>query len=213
MRMGRKERGIVLFCILLSLSGCVKVPAPDTVLEVLAPERELAVASTKTGVSAFLKCTGYEKEDWYNITSSFVADNSDFAVFKNAANTDTYIVYDGAAYSIGECFGGYGMTSMALADLNQDGAYELYYTFSFGSGLHLSNIGYFDPVSREVTILEYTLNSHQNDLMLTANEAGDLCVNLARLDSFRSFVDFSMKAEKLVGTVVFEENAVKVDEM
>lgn len=213
MCMRRKERGIVLFCILLSLSGCAKVPAQDAVFEVLAPESELTVTSAKTGVSAFLKCTGYEKEDWYNITPAFIADNSDFSIFKNVTDTYTYILYDGTAYDIGECFGGFGMTSMALADLNKDGAYELYYTFSFGSGLHISSIGYFDPASKEVTILEYALNSHQNELMLTVNEAGDLCINLARIDSFRSFVDFSMKAEELVGTVVFKENAIELDEI
>lgn len=228
--MERKKRGIVLFCILLSLSGCgtghgadgketepgqpevsSAMPEQDVKLEVLAPETEFTVASSKTGVPAFLKCTGYEG-DWYNITPAFVADNSDFMVFKDLTETDTYIVYDGAAYDIGECFGGYGLTSMALADLNGDGAYELYYTFSFGSGLHLSNIGYFDPVSKEAVLLEYSLNSHQNELMLTVNEAGDLCVNLAQIDSFQSFVDFSIKADALAGTMVFEENTVKLDE-
>ena len=102
------------------------------------------------------------------------------------------------------------MTSMALADLNQDGEYELYYTFSFGSGVHALSIGYFDPVKKEVTILDCPLQLHLHELILTVNESGDLCVNIAVIDekSYQSFVDFSLKAQELIGAVVFEENTI-----
>lgn len=64
-------------------------------------------------------------------------------------------MYNGEVYSIGECFGGFGLTSLALADLNKDDVYELYYTFSCGSGLHRSQVGYFEPISKEIHIFEF----------------------------------------------------------
>ena len=46
--------------------------------------------------------------------------------------------------------------------------------------------------------------------MLTVNESGDLCVNIAVIDekSYQSFVDFSLKAQELTGTVVLKEDTI-----
>lgn len=74
--------------------------------------------------------SGYEADECYNVTPAFIADNSDYAVFKYSNSTESFILYDDEVYSIGTCVGGFGITSMALADLNKDGMYELYYTFS-----------------------------------------------------------------------------------
>lgn len=232
--MVKKKKAIcLLFCMVCSLSACAQKPGSDMDFKameselsiapsqtpdhdmpfaVIAPESELTIVPSETRVSEFTTCAGYtaEEGDYYNITPDFIADNSDFKIFKNAASTDSFIMYDGEVYSVGICFGGFGVTSMALADLNQDGEYELYYTFSFGSGLHILSIGYFDPVKKEVTLLDYDLESHGHELMLTVNESGDLCVNIAVIDekSYQSFVDFSFKAQELIGTVVFEENTI-----
>lgn len=115
-------------------------------------------------------------------------------------------MYDGGVYSIGCCFGGYGITSMALADLNGDNQYELYYTFSWGSGIIRSQIGYFDPVSKEVTILDY--DDFVSEKMLTVNEAGELCVN-SGIPDFDTLVDFSMKAQEVIGIIIFENGEIK----
>ena len=233
-RMGKKKKAIcLLFCMICSLSACAQKPASDVdsggleaelssapfetsvqdmPLEVIAPESELTIVPSKTRVSEFIKCAGDTEEegDYYNITPDFIADNSDFEIFKSVSSTDSFIMYDGEVYSVGICFGGFGVTSMALADLNQDGAYELYYTFSFGSGVHALSIGYFDPVKKEVTILDCPLQLHLHELMLTVNESGDLCVNLAVIaeETYQSFVDFSLEAQELIGTVVFGEDTM-----
>lgn len=233
-RMGKKKKAIcLLFCMIYSLSACAKTPASnmdsgvpeaelssapfatsvqDMPLEVIAPESELTIVPSKTRVSEFTKCAGYtaEEGDYYNITPDFIADNSDFEIFKSVSSTDSFIMYDGEVYSIGICFGGFGLTSMALADLNQDGEYELYYTFSFGSGVHALSIGYFDPVKKEVTILDCPLWLHLHELLLTVNEAGDLCVNLAMIaeETYQSFVDFSLEAQELIGTIFYTEDTI-----
>lgn len=95
---------------------------------------------------------------------------------------------------------------MALADINMDGQYELYYTFSWGSGIHHSQIGYFDPVRKEETIFDYSCCDFE--MMLTVNSSGNLCVNSAALDDMDSFVDFVIKAEDLIGMIVFEDKGI-----
>lgn len=232
--MGKKERAIcLLFCMICSLSACARKPVSDvdsgasepelssapyeTSVQnmppaVIAPESKLTIVPSKTRVSEFTKCAGdtAEEDDFYNITPDYIADNSEFEIFKDIYSTDSFIMYDSEVYSIGTCFGGFGLTSMALADLNQDGAYELYYTFSFGSGVHALSIGYFDPVKKEVTILDCPLQLHLHELMLTVNESGDLCVNIAVIDeeTYQSFVDFSLEAQELIGTVVSTEDTI-----
>ncbi len=150
--------------------------------------------------------TYYDTDECYNITPDFVADNSDYYIFKYSSSTESFIMYDGEIYSIGTCFGGFGITSMALADLNKDGTYELYYTFSYGSGLHHSHVGYFEPINKEIHVFEDDdlLNS---DMVLTVNDSGDLCVNSAIFD-MDDFVNFTIKAEYFIGTLGFEENQV-----
>lgn len=212
MRMGRIGRGIVFFGILLSLSGCAGAEKQDEASTEMAQERETAIAFSEIRVLQSAECKDYAENDYVNITPDFIADHSAFEILKNVTDADTCIVYDGVSYPIGVCHGGFGMTSMALADLNKDGEYELYYTYSFGSGVHISSIGYFDPVNKEVTEFAYSLNAHQKELLLTVNEAGDLCVNIAQIDSYQSFVDFSLKAQELVGRILYEENEITLHE-
>lgn len=199
-------------CITIGLSACSISPISEkTALDTLAPESELTIISSDTQVSDFLKkmqefTTYYETDECYNITPDFVADNSDYSIFKYNSSTESFIMYDGEIYSVGTCFGGLGITSMALADLDEDETYELYYTFSWGSGLHRSYVGYFEPINKKIHVFEddVLLNS---DMILTANNSGDLCVNSATLD-MDDFVNFTIRAQDFIGTLDFEENQV-----
>lgn len=204
----------LLLPITFLLSACSAGAVSDnTASDILAPQAEMTIASSKTQVSGFAARNKtdallYDTDECYNITPDFIADNSEFAIFKYDRSTESFIMYDGDVYSIGTCFGGYGITSMALADMNTDGQYELYYTFSWGSGIHRSQIGYFDPISKEVTVFDYSF--YNADMMLTLNDAGDLCVNSAVLE-IDSFVDFSIKAQDLIGTIVFDGERIMLN--
>lgn len=214
--MKRKAQSIVylLFCIVPILSACSINPTSEkAVLDTLAMESEMTITSSNTRVSDFLAKNKnfepeYETEMCCNITPDFIADNSDYEIFKYSTSTQSFIMYDGKVYSIGECFGGFGITSMALADLNRDGEYELYYTFSWGSGIHRSQVGYFEPKSKEVHIFDYSL--YNDDMMLTVNESGDLCVNKASFE-FDDYVNFTGKAQYFMGTVIFEEDRITLN--
>ena len=208
----------LLFLIVFILSACSTTADSDnTELSVLAPETEMTITSNKTQVLKFVFenknfTSDYDKDECFNITPDFISDNSEYAVFKYDTSAESFIMYNGEVYSIGDCFGGFGIISMALADINMDGQYELYYTFSWGSGLHRSQIGYFDPVSREVTIFDYSyfggpFSFLSSEMILTVNASGDLCVNSAIID-LDSFVDFSITAQELIGTIVLDEDEI-----
>lgn len=202
------------FCTLLILSACSGNSAPEkAALDTLAMESEMTITSSNTQVSDFVAKnidfkSDYETDECYNITPAFIADNSEYEIFKYSNSTQSFVMYDGEVYSIGRCFGGYGITSMALADLNKDGEYELYYTFSFGSGMHRSQVGYFDPISKEEYIFEYSLPN--SDMMLTVNKSGDLCVNSASL-VLNDFVNFTIEAQDFMGTVNFKEGRIELN--
>ena len=48
---------------------------------------------------------------------------------------------------------------------------------------------------------------YDSDMILTVNESGDLCVNSAVLD-FDTYVDFSIKAENLMGKIIFDRDEI-----
>lgn len=202
----------MLLSVAFLLLACSTTTVSDNMAyDILAAETEMIITSSKAQVSKLKNknfITSYDMDECYNITPDFIADNSDLAIFKYDQSAESFIMYDNDIYSVGTCFGGFGITSMALADLNMDGQYELYYTFSWGSGLYRSQIGYFDPVDEEVTIFDYSFPL--SDMMLTVNESGDLCVNSAVVDA-DSFVNFSIKAQDLIGTIVFDGDRIMLD--
>lgn len=62
---------------------------------------------------------------------------------------EAFLVYDGAVYPLGTGFGGWGVTEFAY--INQDGQDQLYFIYSWGSGMHHTHIGAFDFNSKELT--------------------------------------------------------------
>lgn len=98
--------------------------------------------------------------------------------------------------------------SVALADLNRDGQYELYFTFLWGSGILRSQIGYFNPSNKKVTVFDQSV--FISDLMLTVNESGTLCVNTVTPDYYDidSSVDYVVKAQEQIGTITLERHRI-----
>lgn len=74
-----------------------------------------------------------------------------------------------------------------------------------GSGIHRSQIGYFDPVDKEVTVLDDSFLF--SDIMLTVNKSGDLCVNGTFFDSY-SNVNFTLEAQSILGTIAHERGKI-----
>lgn len=57
------------------------------------------------------------------------------------ASMPTYVVRGNEYVSLGTSFGGDGVYSVIAADINGDGKKDLVYLYSWGSGLHRTNIG------------------------------------------------------------------------
>lgn len=68
-----------------------------------------------------------------------------FQVTEGVRQFDTFVIADGIVYPIGIGFGGMGVHTHLVTDLDQDGAAELVYAFSYGSGVHQSQVGILYP--------------------------------------------------------------------
>lgn len=196
----------VLFAMFFAVSGCEKE------YSVKASVSELTIESSSNNVNSFLAkntsySSQYEDDICNNITPDYIDNNSDYSIFKFKNSAASFLMYKGEIYELGTSFGGYGVVSMALADFNNDDAYELYFTFSWGSGIHHSQIGYFDPSTNKVTIFNYTNLNY--DLILTTNEKGELCVNETVFES-DSFVDYTITAGKSLGRIIWDDE-IKLD--
>ncbi|MCL6460065.1 MAG: M56 family metallopeptidase, partial [Gorillibacterium sp.] len=176
--------------------------------------KEASITGTTDGVEAFLALqknfkSGYDTDKCFNITPAAVKENSDYKIFKYAASSASFLLYDGKVYPLGEWFGGSGVTSIKLADLDEDGQNELYFTYSWGSGLNRSYAAYFNPTTQQVTTFS---SAHLNkDLMVVDNGSGGLALYEASFTSMDSFVNIEMKATKHISDIVFKEGQITLD--
>ena len=157
--------------------------------------------------------TGYDNDRFYNVSPSELSEKYGFNILKldlsfNILKLDqsccSYLMYEDKIYSLESSFGGYGTTSFAVADINKDGLKELYFTYSWGSGIHRSQIGYFDPATKEVICFNY---SNTNNDMTFYVDAGTLVVCNAEVRA-DSFVDIDTICLTKVGELRFEEDQI-----
>lgn len=126
---------------------------------------------TESGVDEFIAQysvpqSEYENDELYNITPQEITDKYGFRIFKYSQNCETFLEYNGNVYILGTGFGGNGTTSFAVTDLNNDGNIEIYFTYSWGSGMHHSQVGYFDTATLKEIDFDY---SSWDDMVLTVN--------------------------------------------
>lgn len=169
------------------------------------------ISGTQDGVEDFLSLqqdfkSGYDMDTCYNITPDYMKESSDYLIFKYDTSSASFLLYEGKVYPLGEWFGGSGVTSIALADLNGDQKSELYFTYSWGSGLHRSHAAYFDPASKQVVVFDYT---HLNeDMIVTDNDDGGLSLYAAAVSKFDSFVNFDMERSDFISDIVYENGQI-----
>lgn len=174
------------------------------------PARSM-IYGTDDGVSEFLTrnkafVSGYEQDNCYNITPYHVLQNSEYSVFKYNASCASFLLYKDDIYAMGEWFGGFGVTSMAICDLNSDKMPELYFTFSWGSGLHRSHAAYFDPILKQVVTLDHT--QMNEDIIIAENESGELSLYRSTIAYMNNFVDFALDKTELIANIVYENGKI-----
>jgi hypothetical protein len=72
-----------------------------------------------------------------------------FLVTDGVRAHETYVIKDKKVYHIGSGFGGKGVSSVVVADPNGDGRDKLIFAYSFGSGVHRSQVGVFDVLAKK----------------------------------------------------------------
>ena len=167
------------------------------------------------GVDDFLKLLDGYKGDYdddycYNVTPEDITDNYNFSIFKFDKSCSSFLLYDDKVYPLGEWFGGYGVTSFAVADLNEDGKFELYFTCSWGSGIPRSQVGYFDTANKEMVLFDFSI--WFQECMLGTDSDNTLCVYDADYH-VKSYVDIEMSASEKVASIIFDgENISLIEE-
>ncbi|OBZ11118.1 M56 family metallopeptidase [Bacillus sp. FJAT-26390] len=175
-----------------------------------------AIVGTQDGVDAFLALqkdfkSGYDTDKCYNITPESIKENAKYTIFKYAESSASFLLYEGEVYPLGEWFGGHGVTSMALADLDSDGEMELYFTYSWGSGLHRSHAAYFNPSAKEVVTLPYM---HMNeDMALVNNRDGRLSLYAAAIATMTDFANFDTERTDYISDIVYANGKILLNAM
>ena len=82
---------------------------------------------------------------------------------------------------------------------------EIYFTFSWGSGIYRSQIGYFDMATEEVKIFDYS--NEDNDMSFYV-DSGKLQVCNARVTPMGSTLLKIVNLKK-VGKIVLDEGEIK----
>ena len=142
---------IDLSLIMRALTGDENTQLPIDVFELTPAETEIPQALAEH----YSKTKAY-KPDFYSVLPQLITDEYGFKVYKDAVGGESWLEYQEELYPLSANFTSYGTVSFATADLNQDGAAELYYTCSGGSDAHASKIGYFDSAEYCVRELSYT---------------------------------------------------------
>ncbi len=176
-----------------------------------------SVAGTQEGVKDFLallqdgKPQMYENDTCYNITPGDVAKATDYGIFKFDQSCASYLLFENEIYPLGIWLGGLGVVSTAAADLNKDGLCELYFTYSFGSGLHRAHADYFDPSLKQVVTLSPAVPNM--DMIVAQNETGGLSLYEAAFPFVESFVRYRVLGTKRIADIVYSNGEIALNPM
>ncbi|MGI5970432.1 MAG: hypothetical protein ACOX7P_01735 [Oscillospiraceae bacterium] len=197
--------------LIISMAACTKYDSAQEPIE--TPKSSFTVSGAEEGVSDFLGLlgeyeTGYEDDACFNITPEGLSE-SGFKLFKFEKSCASFLEYGGNVYKLGENFGGYGLVDMAAADLNGDGTLELYFSFSWGSGIHRAQLGYFDPNANEVAVFDYAL--FDSDIALSAGTDATVDVYAAQL-SIVDFVNYTVSGADRLGEISLRDGVIALSD-
>lgn len=150
----------------------------------------------------------------YNVTPQEITDKYGLCIFKfdgdGGGNIygEGFLLYENEIYHLGNAWGGYGLSSFAIADIDHNGSNELYFAFSWGSGIHRSQLCYFDMQSKEISkeIIDFGEYSYVDNDTVFDSKDGVLLVCHAEWDYKTGF--FTEGEE--VGKIVFEDDKIRL---
>ena len=143
--------------------------------------------------------SGYEGDVCYCVTPQEIAERYGLYIFKFDRSCASFLLYADEVYPLGSWFGGCGVGSFAVADINGDGQWELFFTYSWGSGVHHSQAAYFDTANLQVNVFQDM--DFEEELVLKV-EDGALFIYTADCD-IKSFTDMKLYAREKAAQVSF----------
>ncbi|MCX7771642.1 MAG: zf-HC2 domain-containing protein [Clostridia bacterium] len=187
------------------------------------PNTSYAIKASKTGVPEFINLLkekapklskGFEAEKTYNITPDEVLKFTGCSIFKSVDTCESLLLYNNEIYPLGTGFGGLGLTDIKTCDFDHNGQRDLIYTFSWGSGLHRSEVGYFNLTTKKEIVLKYGEAGAYLNYDMLLEKASDDSFSLYHADvdiTGGSFVSFRLIKGKHLANVVLEDNGIKVN--
>lgn len=149
----------------------------------------------------------------YNITPDDIFEKTGWQIFKFSDTCESFLVCGDDVYPLGIGFGGLGLVDALLCDLDENGAYELLYTYSWGSGLHRSHLGWLDPQTGAQATADYAYM--MRDMMLLRLWNADNSITLFHADFAQTdgvaFIDMTYAAGEALGRVVYEDGTLRVE--
>ena len=95
------------------------------------------------------------------------------------------LIKQGQVHWLGGCTGGVGLLSLAVADVNKDRSPELYYSYSFGSGLQRCEIGVYSERNAKAQTVGWK-DAYLGDLFLEKTDAQTVLVQIRPYDAAKS---------------------------
>lgn len=144
----------------------------------------------------------------YDITPKEVKKEIGCQIFKVNYSCETYVIYKSKVFPIGFGFGGMGIVSLTTCDFDGDNQKDLIYTFSWGSGLHRSQIGVFNFSDEKEEWLNFTqLNK---DVMLKRISEDNFKIYIAEVVDMADFIHFKLSKKELVGEILRKNGRTEV---
>lgn len=130
-------------------------------------------------------------------------------LYKDSNTGAAHLVFDDKVVRFIGNEGGLGVTSLALGDLNNDSAYEIYFTYSWNAGTYCSQAGYFDTKTSEVHYFgDYMCPDSE---LIFTSENDTLTVCKAELTEYKDKVHFGLGADKGIAEIVCNNGEIGID--
>lgn len=130
-------------------------------------------------------------------------------LYKDAETGASHLAFEEQVVQLTGNDGGLGLTSAAIGDLDQDGASEVYFTFSWMPDTYCAQAGYFEPKTAEV---HYFGNFCCLDTELVfAVEDGILTVCTAERTNCADKVHFSLAPEEPAAKIVCDAGQIRME--
>lgn len=128
-----------------------------------------------------------------------------FRIVEEPFLNETFLITQNSiVLQLGSAVGGMGVSSLALGDTDGDGRSELYYTYSFGSGIHQSAIGVYAPAYDPQKTYPADLG-YRGDLMLFSEEVDRVGVRAVEGDPETKTIRY----QETLGELSLEKNGLE----